>query len=187
MSKFGEYMYSLLLGPLKRGKKTLNQFYIFCKVTGQSFDRVKETFLRVREESSVLTCSPVMLPVHGADRDMPRLRGETLENYRVRLALKGVIAENAGTNNGIYYLARGFGYDQVIVEPGQKPDHWAEATVWLIGGNIVLADRELLLRELDKIKPARTVLHLSKEQQYSSEPTYAVGKIVGREMVLCQE
>lgn len=180
-------MYSLLFGPLKRGKKALNQFYIFCSVVGRSFDRVKATFLKVREESSVLTCSPVMLPVHGADRDMPRLRGETLENYRVRLALKGLIAENAGTNNGIYYLARGFGYDNVNVEPGAKPDHWAEATVWLIGGNIVLADRELLLRELDKIKPARTILHLSKEQQYSAEPTYAAARVVGREMILSQE
>lgn len=187
MSKFGEYMYSLLFAPLRQGKKLLNQFYIFCQVAGHSFDRVKAAFLQVREESSVLTCSPVMLPVHGADRDMPRLRGETLENYRVRLALKGIIAENAGTNNGIYYLAKGFGYDSVNIEPGTKPDHWAEATVWLIGGNIVLADRELLLRELDKIKPARTVLHLSKEQQYSAEPTYAAARSVGREMILCQE
>lgn len=187
MSKFGEYMYSLLFAPLRQGKKVLNQFYIFCQVAGRSFDRVKEAFLRVREESSVLTCSTAMLPVHGADRDMPRLRGETLENYRVRLALKGLISKHAGTNNGIYYLARGFGYDNVNVVPGDKPSHWAEATVWLIGGNIVLADRELLLRELDKIKPARTVLHLSKEQQYSAEPTYAAARSVGREMILCQE
>lgn len=187
MSKFGEYMYSLLFAVLRRGKKLTNQFHIFCQVVGHSFDRVKETFIRVREESSVLTCSTTMLPVHGADRVMPRLRGETLENYRIRLALKGVIAENAGTNNGIYYLAKGFGYDQVIVEPGEKPTHWAEATVWMIGGNIVLADRDLLLQELDKIKPARTILHLSKEQQYSATPTYAVARIVGREMILRQE
>lgn len=187
MSKFGEYVYSLLFAPLRQGKKAVNQFYIFCQAMGRSFDRVKEAFLKVREESSVLTCSPVMLPVHGADRDMPRLRGETVENYRTRLALKGLIAKNAGMNNGIYYLARGFGYDNVNVVPGAKPDHWAEATVWLIGGNIVLADRELLLRELDKIKPARTILHLSKEQQYSTEFAYATAKIVGREMTLCQE
>lgn len=187
MSKFGEYMYSLLFAVLRRGKKLANQFYIFCQVAGHSFDRVKETFTRVREESSVLTCSVVMLPVHGADRDMPRLRGETLENYRIRLALKGIIAENAGTNNGIYYLAKGFGYDRVVVEPGEKPAHWAEATVRMIGGNIVLADRELLLWELDKIKPARTILHLFKEQQYSATPTYAAARIVGREMILRQE
>lgn len=187
MPKFGEYMYSLLFAPLRRGKKPFNQFFIFFKAVGRLFDDAKQDIFRVRAESNIATASQIMLPVHGQDRDMPRLRGETLENYRVRLALKGIIAENAGTSNGIYYLAKAFGYDSVKIETGSKPDHWAEATVWLIGGNIVVADREILLRELDKIKPARTLLHLSKEQQYAAKPTYAAVRLVGREIILCQE
>lgn len=187
MSQFGEYIYSLLIAPFRRIAKPLNQFYIFCKVIGRSFDRVKAAFFRVREESSVLTCSGVMLPVHGADRDMPRLRGETLENYRIRLALKGAISEMAGLNDGIRYLARGFGYDQAYIEPGAKPEHWAEATVWLIGGNIVLGDRELFLRELNKVRPSRTLLHLAKEQQYTADIGCAVTKVVGRQMTIYQE
>ena len=82
---FGEYMYTLLFSPLRRGRQSLNQFYIFFKVMGRSFDQCKEALLQVREEASVLTCSDAMLPVHGADRDMLRLQGETVDNYRRRL------------------------------------------------------------------------------------------------------
>ena len=35
---FGEYMYALLFSPLRRGRQSLNQFYIFFKVMGRSFD-----------------------------------------------------------------------------------------------------------------------------------------------------
>ena len=181
---FGEYMYTLLFSPLRRGRQSLNQFYIFFKVMGRSFDQCKEALLQVREEASVLTCSDAMLPVHGADRDMLRLQGETVDNYRRRLAMKGAISEMAGLNSGIRYLAQAFGYDEVNIEPGEKPDHWAEATVWFIGGNIVLDDRTLLLQELNKIKPART---LAKEQRYEA-PLYLAAAIErGRQMTIEQE
>ena len=184
---FGEYMYTLLFSPLRRGRQSLNQFYIFFKVMGRSFDQCKEALLQVREEASVLTCSDAMLPVHGADRDMLRLQGETVDNYRRRLAMKGAISEMAGLNSGIRYLAQAFGYDEVLIEPGEKPDHWAEATVWFIGGNIVLDDRTLLLQELNKIKPARTLLHLAKEQRYEA-PLYLAAAIErGRQITIEQE
>lgn len=187
LQSFGEYMFDLLFGPLKRGKQALNQFYIFFKVMGRSFDDCKVMLLRIREESAVMTCSDVMLPVHGEDRDMLRLEGETLENYRRRLAMKGAISEMAGLNSGIRYLAQAFGYDEVLIEPGEKPDHWAEATVWFIGGSIVLDDRELLLQELNKIKPARTLLHLSKEQRYEARLYLAAAIVRGRQMTIRQE
>lgn len=100
--------------------QSLNQFYIFFKVMGRSFDQCKEALLQVREEASVLTCSDAMLPVHGADRDMLRLQGETVDNYRRRLAMKGAISEMAGLNSGIRYLAQAFGYDEVNIEPGKS-------------------------------------------------------------------
>ena len=184
---FGEYMFYLLFSPLKRGKQAMNQFYIFFKVMGRSFDECKQTLFHVREEASVLTCSDVMLSVHGEDRDMLRLEGETLENYRNRLAMKGAISSMAGLNSGIRYLAQAFGYDEVLIEPGEKPDHWAEATVWFIGGNIVLDDRELLLQELNKINPARTLLHLSKEQRYAAPLYIAAAVERGRQMTIRQE
>ena len=184
---FGEYMFYLLISPLKRGKQALNQFYIFFKVMGRSFDECKQKLFRIREEASVLTCSDVMLSVHGEDRDMLRLEGEALENYRNRLAMRGAISSMAGLNSGIRYLAQAFGYDNVLIEPGEKPDHWAEATVWFIGGDIVLDDRELLLKELNKIKPARTLLHLSKEQRYEAPLYIAAAVERGRQMTIRQE
>lgn len=180
-------MFSLLSSPLKRAKRSVNQFYIFLKVLGRSFDECKLALFRIREEASVLTCSTVMLPVHGQDRDMLRLEGETLENYRTRLALKGIIAEMAGLTSGIYYLAQAFGYNNVEIVPGEKPGHWAEATVWFIGGDIVLDDRELLLQELNKIKPARTLLHLAKEQRYQAAVHFAAARVSGRQMTISQE
>lgn len=73
---FGEYMFDLLFAPLKRGKRTANQLFIFFKVVGRVFDGMKKDAFRVRDEANVATASPVMLPVHGQDRDMPRLEGE---------------------------------------------------------------------------------------------------------------
>lgn len=183
---FGEYMFSLLFAPLKRVKKTANQFYIFFKVVGTHFDDLKKMAFRVREESSVITCSDEMLPVHGQDRDMPRLNGESLENYRTRLAMKGIIAQEAGTNKGIRYLARAFGYDSVEIDPAPKPERWAEATVRFVGGKIVLDDEALLLQELNKIKPARTLLSVAKEQRYSGTHYVGSAYIIGKQITISQ-
>lgn len=78
---FGEYMFDLLFAPLKKGRKTVNQLRIFFKVMGREFDDLKAAIFRVRSEANVASCSEVMLPVHGQDRDMPRLEGEDAEAY----------------------------------------------------------------------------------------------------------
>lgn len=78
---FGEYMFDLLFAPLKKGKRAVNQFFIFFKVVGRELDDLKAVIFRVRDEANVASASPVMLPVHGQDRDMPRLAGEDIEAY----------------------------------------------------------------------------------------------------------
>ena len=135
----------------------------------------------------MLTCSDVMLPVHGEDRDMLRLDGETLELYRRRLAMKGAISEMAGLVSGIRYLARAFGYDEVLVEPGEKPDHWAEATVWFIGGNIVVDDRDLLLQELNKINRREPCCTYPKSSGMKLPLYFAAAAERGRQMTIRQE
>ena len=184
---FGEYMFSLLFGPLKRIRRQANQFFIFFKVVGRGFDRIKESIFRVREESAVLTCCEQMLPIHGQDRDMPRLKGESIDNYRTRLSMKGIIAEKAGLNEGIRYLAKSFGYANVEILKNPDPARWAEATVSFVGGSIVLDDNGILLQELDKIKPARTLLSLTKEQQYHGTARLAAARMVGRQITIEQE
>ena len=119
---FGAYMFDLLFAPLKRGKRAANQFFIFFKVIGRIFDGMKKDAFRLRDELNVATASPAMLPVHGQDRDMPRLEGESIENYRTRLSMKGIISEWGGTKIGILYVLTSLGYEQSTIEPFSYQD-----------------------------------------------------------------
>ncbi|HEX2938340.1 MAG TPA: serine/arginine repetitive matrix protein 2 [Ruminiclostridium sp.] len=152
---FGDYMFYLLFGPLKKGKKAINQFYIFFKVVGKIFDEMKAEIFRVRRESMIETASPVMLPVHGADRDMPRLEGEDIEAYRKRLLMKGTIARAAGTRPGILYALASIGYEQSYIEPmyQEDPTRWAEFIVFLRGkAQSGINDLRVIDSEVMKVK-----------------------------------
>lgn len=130
---FGEYMFDLLFAPLKKGRKTVNQLRIFFKVMGREFDDLKAAIFRVRSEANVASCSEVMLPVHGQDRDMPRLEGEDAEAYRTRLSMKGVISQWSGTRRGVLYALTALGYDRSRIElfADQDAERWAEFIIFL--------------------------------------------------------
>ena len=113
---FSEYMFDLLFAPLKKGRKTVNQLRIFFKVMGREFDDLKAAIFRVRSEANVASCSEVMLPVHGQDRDMPRLEGEDAEAYRTRLSMKGIISQWSGTRRGVLYALTALGYPKGTLE-----------------------------------------------------------------------
>ena len=159
---FGAYMFDLLFAPLKRGKRAANQFFIFFKVVGRIFDGMKKDAFRLRDELNVATASPVMLPVHGQDRDMPRLEGESIENYRARLSMKGIISEWGGTKSGILYALTSLGYEQSTIEPFsyQAPERWAEFIVFLKGSkqsgvnNLAVIDAEVRKVKEGSSKPA---------------------------------
>ena len=165
---FGDYMFSLLFTPLQGVKKAANQFYIFFKAIGKLFDMAKVAIFRVREESMVITASEPMLAVHGEDRDMPRLQGESVEGYRMRLSMKEIIALQAGTKDGIILAVKAFGYKNVRLEPLYltDPTRWAEATVWISGGDFIVTDRDVIQVEINKVKPARSLVTLAQEQNY---------------------
>lgn len=158
---FGEYMFDLLLAPLKKGKRAVNQFFIFFKVIGRVFDGLKEDALRVRDETNIATASPVMLPVHGQDRNMPRLAGESVEGYRTRLAMKGIIAEKGGLKAGILYALAAMGYEHSYIEPlsYSDPAHWAEFVVHLGEGsaNAVRSPYSIFC-EIQRVKEASSRL-----------------------------
>ena len=130
---FGEYMFDLLFAPLKKGRKTVNQLCIFFKVMGREFDDLKAAIFRVRSEANVASCSEVMLPVHGQDRDMPRLEGEDAEAYRTRLSMKGIISQWSGTRRGVLYALTALGYDRSRIElfADQDAERWAEFIIFL--------------------------------------------------------
>lgn len=173
--KFSDYMYYLLFGPLKKVIKKGNQFYIFFKVIGKLFDRTKQDIFRVREESMIISASELMLDEHGRERDMPRLKGEDIESYRMRLLMKNVIAEQAGTKNGILTALKALGYDKSYIEPYyiHDPDRWAEFLVYLSSSApIGVNDIAILDNEVMKVKPAR------------SKPNYAIEEGVGNQLVM---
>lgn len=130
MDKFQDYMFYLLPAVLKRNR-SFNQFYIFCVVTGQLFDDIKQKMFRFREESMIDTCSNSMLEIAGQDRDMIRMKGESFENYRKRLKMKALIAAMAGTKQGILYALESMGYEKCTITPLYQMDasRWAEINI----------------------------------------------------------
>ncbi|EES73438.1 hypothetical protein POTG_01733 [Paenibacillus sp. oral taxon 786 str. D14] len=163
--KFGDYMYHLLFGPLKKVAKAKNQLYIFLKVIGKLADQTKQDILRVREESMIISASELMLEQHGQERGMRRLKGESVENYRMRLMMKHKIAELAGTEQGILLSLRMLGYEQSYIEPYRlyDPERWAEFIIYLAGKNPSgVNDIAVIDSEVMKVKPA------------SGKPSYAV-------------
>lgn len=159
--KFSDYMYSLLFTPLKKVRQAGNQFYLFFKVVGKLFDDTKADIFRVREESMVASASEVMLPEHGRDRDMTRLKGETVEGYRTRLSMKALIAEKAGTEAGILLALAALGYEHSYIERMSLHDteRWAEFIVFLGGkypsgvNDIAVIDAEVMKVKEASSKP----------------------------------
>lgn len=158
---FGGYMFDLLFAPLKKGRQAANQFAVFFRVLGREFDDLKAMIFRVRAEADVASASELMLPVHGQDRDMPRLAGEDAEAYRTRLSMKGIIANRAGTVQGITYAMAALGYEHCEVEPCclRDPERWAEFIVHLGLGNAnALQNPYLIFSEIQKVKEASSRL-----------------------------
>lgn len=93
---------------------------------------------------------------------MPRLEGESIENYRARLSMKGIISEWGGTKSGILYALTSLGYEQSTIEPFsyQDPERWAEFIVFLKGSkqsgvnNLAVIDAEVRKVKEGSSKPA---------------------------------
>lgn len=155
--KFGDYMFHLLFSPLKKARKNMNQFYIFFKVIGKVFDKSKDDFVRVNDESTIITCGEEMLNEFGKERDMPRLNGEDIETYRTRLCMKEILARKAGTNEALVLCATSLGYDKSFVEPLYKydPERWAEVVLFLSGEKASgINDLSTIDDEIRKVKQA---------------------------------
>ena len=138
---FGEYMFDLLFAPLKKGRKTVNQLCIFFKVMGREFDDLKAAIFRVRSEANVASCSEVMLPVHGQDRDMPRLTALGYDRSRIELFAdqdaerwaEFIIFLNSSKPSGVTNLSVIDGQVRKVKEGSSKPAYGMET----IGGLII--------------------------------------------------
>lgn len=155
--KFGDYMFSLLFTPLRKVKQSANQFYIFCKVVGKLFDDCKNDIFTVRAESMVISASESMLPEHGKDRTMVRLLNEDVETYRIRLCMKAIVSQMAGTNQGVLLAVKSLGYTDSSVVPYRTidPDRWAEFIVMInIGIDQENVEYSTLRNEVRAVKEA---------------------------------
>ncbi len=136
MESFIEYMWYLLTAPFKKVKKSLNKWYVLCKVWGKRFDIAKEAILRARDEGLVATCSHEMLPLHAADRGLTRYSGEQAENFRTRIAMYEEVCKLGGLNEGILLAVRTLGYTNPQIERAatfrKAPDRWAEFYIIIV-------------------------------------------------------
>lgn len=158
--RFGDYMFFLLNAPLKKMKQGKNQLEIFFSVTGELFDGMKADIFRLRDQRMISTAEPLMLEVIGQDRDMYRHQGENIEQYRRRLQMKAVIAEMAGTAEGLKLALEMLGYPECTIEPLYLTDRgrWAEIYINVPVRHDINYDA--ILAEVLKVKPARTLPHL---------------------------
>lgn len=155
--KFGDYMYSLLFSPVKKTRQAVNQFYLFFKVTGKLFDDTKADIFQIREESMTASAGAAMLAEHGRDRNISRLKGEPVEGYRLRLMMKAVIAEKAGTVAGLLLCLKSLELDGEII-PYYTIDakRWAEflTRIWYSLDDIRPVDMGNVRNQIRAVKPA---------------------------------
>lgn len=158
--KFGDYMFFLLNAPLKKLKNGRNQMKLFFAVTGKLFDGMMDDIFRFRRQKMISTAEPTMLEVIGQDRDMYQIQGEGERQYRHRLQMKAVIAEMAGTQEGLKLALELLGYPECSIEPLYKTNRsrWAEIYIDVPVRHDINYDA--ILNETLKVKPARTLPHL---------------------------
>ena len=156
--KFCDYMYYLLISPLKRVKKELNQWYILFRVLGKRFDDALEIINKEGEESMLASCDDDFLQIHADERKMQRYAGESNDNYRKRIANYQEIRKLGGTDLGVKLAAKTLGYDSVDVIKANTlkgvSNRWAEFYVLV---NINTANNsagglEALKKEVRKVK-----------------------------------
>lgn len=132
---FAEYMWYLLFMPLKKIKKAVNSWYIWCRILGAWFDQCKADLLKSRAEGMVATSSSLVLNLHGLDRELTRYNGEDIENFRQRIAMYEEVCRLGGTDQGILLAVRTLGYDHIELQTAkeryQEADRWAEFYVIL--------------------------------------------------------
>lgn len=177
--KFGDYMFFLLNAPLKKLKNGTNQLKIFFEVVGEIFDGMLQDILKFRRQKMISKAEPIILEVIGQDRDMFRLQGETIEQYRNRLQMKAIISELGGTNTGLLLAMESLGYPDCSVEPLYKTDRsrWAEIYIDILVTHDINYDA--ILYEVLKVKTARTLPYFRFCYPIQSEhiKSVAVGRL----------
>jgi hypothetical protein len=151
-------------------------------VLGKYFDKVKEYYFVTREASLIISAPEDFLILLGNDRDMYRLKGETIENYRLRLMMKMEIAKKAGSIPGILLVASTLGYDESTLVPLYPTDEarWAEFNLYLSGSYISsINELNVISEEINKVKQASSKANLIFLTPNIGEINVGIAKIDG--------
>lgn len=165
--KFADYMYYLLTSPLKKIKKSKNQWYILMKVLGRRFDDALDSIYLARDQTAVATCDPEMLPFHAEDRGLTRYAGELDKNFRVRIANYTEILKLGGTDDGVLLAVRSLGFSNAELIPAKvytgDASRWAEFYILLRFGIDETPDISLAILR----KQVRKVKEVGSKDNYS--------------------
>ena len=133
MDKFRDYIWYLLSKPFKILKKAQNQWWIWAKVMGGWWDEVKDDLQRARDETTIATCSDIMLQIHAEDRGpdgITQYVGESNDAFRSRIAMYDETERLGGTRDGIILAVNSIGYEDVehvwLPRYNGDWDRWAE-------------------------------------------------------------
>lgn len=118
---FADYLYDLAHVIFKRtAKPNDSDLYKLTRALGPNFDDLQEAMFLLREISMVATATGKALDLHGKDRKMPRYRGETDDEYRLRLLSAMDIYTMAGTEPGMKMVLATLGYRNSEIYPLYK-------------------------------------------------------------------
>lgn len=136
MDKFRDYIWYLLTKPFKILKKAQNQWWIWAKVMGGWWDEVKDDLQRARDETTIATCSDIMLQIHAEDRGpdgITQYVGESNDAFRSRIAMYDETERLGGTRDGIILAVNSIGYEDVehvwLPRYNGDWDRWAEFVI----------------------------------------------------------
>jgi hypothetical protein len=181
--KFGEYILSLLPGFLRRRDGTKTDIERWAEALGVSLDELKQAIFKVRRAWLLDTATGQALDLHGTDRGIPRLPGESDDSYRQRLKAAYQTYALGGTNPGLVEVLKVMGYpnarihelfkDGVVVplHNGQNLYNgaarhqggvrWAEFKIFMgieDGKDYAAAERQALLAAIKKVKASHSML-----------------------------
>lgn len=126
MRHFADDLFAWAHGIFKKlPRKQDMDIHKLAVAIGSMLDDAKLAIFRPREIRYILTSSGRALDLHGVDRKLPRLAGETDADYRLRLLTAYDIYRMGGTEIGMKSVLAGLGYADATLYP-----LWREKYKW---------------------------------------------------------
>lgn len=118
MKKFADDLFAWAHGIFKKlPRKADMDITKLTGVIGGMLDDAKQAAFRVRELKFIMTSEGRALDLHGVDRKMPRLAGESDESYRKRLLAAYDLYREGGTQPGMKRVLESLGYPAAEIYP----------------------------------------------------------------------